>query len=58
MEPVRLQIEIDPGSDPISGKITEIASGARAFQGWLELTEAIEGARATEVAEAVPAEQE
>lgn len=63
MQPVRVQLEINPGSDPISGEIADRA-GSRRFQGWLELTEAIETARAgvsaepREAVESIPAEEE
>jgi len=43
---VRLIVEIDPNSKPISGTITSPGEAAsREFCGWLELTEALEGAR-------------
>jgi len=43
---VRLMVEIDPNSKPISGTITSPGEAAsREFCGWLELTEALEGAR-------------
>lgn len=39
-------VAIDPGSKPISGTITRPGEAApREFYGWLELTQALEGAR-------------
>ena len=49
---VRLMVAIDPGSKPISGTIARPGEAApREFCGWLELTEALEGARMSDTAE-------
>lgn len=43
---VRLMVEIDPNSKPISGTVAGPDHAApREFFGWLELTEALEAAR-------------
>jgi hypothetical protein len=41
-----LHLEIQPGSDPIAGSIGGPDEEPRSFSGWIELTEAIEAARA------------
>lgn len=41
-----LHLEIEPGSDPIAGSIGAPDEEPRSFNGWIELTEAIEAARA------------
>lgn len=41
----RLDLAIDVGSDPITGSLTLAGSEPCHFQGWIELTEAIESAR-------------
>lgn len=35
-----MTVEVDPGSDPISGRITD-ERGTRPFSGWLELASAL-----------------
>ena len=40
-----LDLAIDIGSDPITGSLTVPGREPRRFQGWIELTEAIEAAR-------------
>jgi hypothetical protein len=32
----KLTVEVDPGSDPITGRVTD-ERGTRSFSGWLEL---------------------
>jgi hypothetical protein len=44
-EPLRISIEIDPGSDPIAGRITVAGIAPRGFVGWMELVHAIDRAR-------------
>jgi hypothetical protein len=41
-----LHLEIEPGSDPIAGSIRGPDEEPKSFSGWIELTEAIEAARA------------
>lgn len=41
-----LHLEIEAGSDPIAGSIGSPDQEPRSFSGWIELTEAIEAARA------------
>jgi hypothetical protein len=41
-----LHLEIEAGSDPIAGSIGRLDEEPRSFSGWIELTEAIEAARA------------
>jgi hypothetical protein len=41
-----LHLEIEAGSDPIAGSIGGPDEEPRNFSGWIELTEAIEAARA------------
>jgi hypothetical protein len=36
-------IEIDAGSDPIAGRLSD-ERGTRSFTGWLELADALQGA--------------
>jgi hypothetical protein len=42
---VKLSLDLEPGVDPITGRL-ELADGSvRSFTGWLELTQALEAAR-------------
>jgi hypothetical protein len=45
-EPLRLQIELQPASDPIEGHLAGEHGETVSFIGWLELIAAIEQARA------------
>jgi hypothetical protein len=45
MEPLRISIELDPGSEPLAGRITVPGAAPRAFVGWMELVHAIDRAR-------------
>jgi hypothetical protein len=49
-----LHLEIEAGSDPIAGLIGGPDEELRSFSGWIELTEAIEAARAALAAHRVP----
>jgi hypothetical protein len=40
-----LELSIEPGSDPIRGSFALAGGPPRAFNGWIELTAAIEEAR-------------
>ena len=40
-----VHLEIDLGSDPITGQVSEDGARGRDFSGWIELVEAIEDAR-------------
>jgi hypothetical protein len=42
-----LELAIDLDSDPISGFVTNGATDARPFSGWIELVAAIEAARSS-----------
>jgi hypothetical protein len=42
----RVQIELDPGADPIRGSITGPSGVPRCFDGWSELAAEIEEIRA------------
>ena len=44
-EPLRISIEIDPGTEPLAGRITVPGASPRAFVGWMELVHAIDHAR-------------
>jgi hypothetical protein len=44
-EPLRIYIEIDPGSGPVAGRIAVPGAAPRAFVGWMELVHMIESAR-------------
>jgi hypothetical protein len=39
----KLTVEVDPGSDPIAGRVTD-GRGTRPFSGWLELAAALQAA--------------
>jgi hypothetical protein len=41
--PQTMTLELDPGSEPISGRIID-DRGARSFSGWLELAAALQAA--------------
>ena len=45
VEPLRISIEIEPGTEPIAGRITVPGAAPRAFVGWMELVHAIDSAR-------------
>jgi hypothetical protein len=45
VEPLRISIEIEPRTEPVSGRITVPGAAPRAFVGWMELVHAIDGAR-------------
>jgi hypothetical protein len=44
-EPLRISIELDPGTEPVAGRITVVGEAPRAFVGWMELVHAIDRAR-------------
>lgn len=44
-EPLRITIELDPGAEPIAGRITVPSAAPCAFVGWMELVHAIDRAR-------------
>ena len=44
-EALRISIEIDPGTEPVSGRITVPGAAPRVFVGWMELVHAIDRAR-------------
>jgi hypothetical protein len=44
-EPLRISLEIDPGSEPVAGTIAVAGAAPRAFVGWMELVHAIDRAR-------------
>jgi len=44
-EPLRILIELDPGTEPLAGRITVPGAEPRAFVGWMELVHAIDRAR-------------
>jgi hypothetical protein len=44
-EPLRISIEIDPGSEPVAGTIAAAGAAPRAFIGWMELVHAIDRVR-------------
>lgn len=41
-KPVRLQLELDPGSEPIRGAVTGPDGQQHAYMGWLALIELLE----------------
>jgi hypothetical protein len=43
--PIRLVIEVEGSADPIEGTLTEPATHASRFRGWLALSALIEAAR-------------
>jgi hypothetical protein len=45
VEPLRISIEIDPGTEPVAGRISVLGAAPRAFVGWMELVHAIDRAR-------------
>jgi len=45
IEPLRISIEIEPGTEPVAGRITVPGAAPRAFVGWMELVHAIDRAR-------------
>ena len=44
-EPLRISIELDPGTEPLAGRIIVPGAEPRAFVGWMELVHAIDRAR-------------
>jgi hypothetical protein len=44
-EPLRISIELDPGTEPLAGTITVPGTEPRTFVGWMELVHAIDHAR-------------
>jgi hypothetical protein len=44
-EPLRISIELDPGTEPVAGRITIPGAEPRTFVGWMELVHAIDHAR-------------
>lgn len=44
-EPLRIAIELHPGTEPVAGTITVAGAEPRAFVGWMELVHAIDLAR-------------
>ena len=44
-EPLRISIELDPGTEPVAGRITVPGAEPRTFVGWMELVHAIDHAR-------------
>jgi hypothetical protein len=57
--PVRLTLELLPGSDPIAGSVRVAESGMRPFAGWIDLVAVIEEAIAVDPEEIrVPAREE
>jgi hypothetical protein len=45
MEPLRITIELDRGTEPVAGTIIVSGAAPRAFVGWMELIDAIDRAR-------------
>ena len=43
--PLRISIELDPGTEPVAGRITVPGAEPRTFVGWMELVHAIDQAR-------------
>jgi hypothetical protein len=43
-DPLRISLELDPGAQPISGRLYEELGGVRSFSGWLGLFAALEAA--------------
>jgi hypothetical protein len=43
--PVQLLVELEPQSEPIGGRVVDASGRRRAFSGWLELMELLDGAR-------------
>jgi hypothetical protein len=48
---IRVTLQLDVGSDPLSGTVSIEGRQQRRFQGWIELAAAIESARAGGTAE-------
>jgi len=46
LEPLRVELDVDLESEPIQGELRSDCGIERSFQGWMELTSAIEEARA------------
>lgn len=46
---VRVQLELETGSDPISGRLLDGSNGRHPFAGWLELMAAVDAALARRV---------
>ena len=44
-EPLRISIELDPGTEPLAGTITVPGTEPRTFVGWMELVHVIDRAR-------------
>jgi hypothetical protein len=44
-EPLRISIELDPGTEPLAGRIIVPGEAPRAFVGWMELVHLIDRAR-------------
>jgi hypothetical protein len=44
-EPLRISIELDPGTEPVAGRILVPGAAPRAFVGWMEFVHAIDSAR-------------
>jgi hypothetical protein len=45
---VKLSLELDPGSEPIVGRIQHADGTVTEFTGWLELTQVLEAARSVD----------
>ena len=44
-QPLRISIEIDPGTEPVAGWIAVAGAAPRPFVGWMELVHLIDRAR-------------
>jgi hypothetical protein len=44
-EAIRIEVEVEPGSEPISGQFRPSTGPSRPFAGWLDLVAAIEHER-------------
>ncbi len=45
-EPLRISLELEPGSDPIRGRLRDQRGSESPFEGWLGLMGAVEAALA------------
>jgi hypothetical protein len=51
----RIEVTVDPGSEPISGRVRRAGEPEREFHGWMGLASEIERARRGDAGESEPA---
>jgi hypothetical protein len=56
-ELIRVIVELEPASEPIRGSVRTDETGERGFDGWIQLTAALEDARAASASPPPPGGQ-